>query len=184
MTQGAVRDTRSTRQRLAYWLGTVPGHALAGASCLLLFAMMLLTFIDVVGRNWFAAPLPALYEIISFMMPGIIFCVLPMVCYREGHVTIDLLDSFVPEGWKRWQGAAVNLVSAATVAFISWRLAVKSLAHYEFNEATDELYLSMWPFSAFTAVMSAVAAVALLATAIGYILGLRHHPTLHEAGRA
>ncbi|MDH3234727.1 MAG: TRAP transporter small permease [Alphaproteobacteria bacterium] len=184
MTEVSERATGSPRHKLAFWFGTVPGRALAVVSCLLLFAMMALTFVDVAGRYLFNSPLPALHEIISFTMPGIIFCVLPTVCFREGHVTIDLLDGFVPQHWKRWQGFAVNLFSAAAMALIGWRLAVRAYDHFQFDEATDELYLSLWPFSLFAAVLSAVAVVALIAAAGGYLAGVRHHPSLPGAGRA
>lgn len=69
------------------------------------------------------------------------------------------------------------------MAFIGWRLAVRSYDHYRFDEATDELYLSLWPFSLFMAVLSAVAALALAAVAGGYLTGVRHHPSLPGAGR-
>ncbi|MEN8195867.1 MAG: TRAP transporter small permease [Pseudomonadota bacterium] len=167
---------------MAFWLGAVPRHTLAVASCLLLFSMMVLTFADVGGRYLLDSPLPAAHEIISFTMPGIIFCALPVVCFREGHVTIDLFDPFVPGRWKRWQGLAVNLVSAGAMALIAWRLAVRSYDHRQFDEATDELYLSLWPFSLFMAVLSVVATVALLVNVAGYVAGARRHPSETEPG--
>ncbi len=182
MASGSDRAAGGTRPRLAFWLGTVPGHTLAGVSCLLLFAMMVVTFADVSGRYLFDSPLPAAHEIISFTMPGIIFCVLPVVCFREGHVTIDLLDPAVPGRWKRWQGLAVNLVSAGAMALIAWRLAVRAYDHRQFDEVTDELYLSLWPFSLFMAVLSVAAAVALLANVGAYATGVRRHPSATEPG--
>ena len=131
--------------------------------------MMLLTFVDVTGRYVFNSPLPALHEIISFMMPGLIFCILPLVCSKEEHVTIDLLDGFIQKPFKRLQSIAVNLVSSGAMFFLAWRLAEKSAAHFEFDEVTDDLYLILWPFSLLIAILSAVAAVALLSNVLGYI---------------
>ena len=131
--------------------------------------MMLLTFVDVTGRYVFNSPLPALHEIISFMMPGLIFCILPLVCSKEEHVTIDLLDGFIQKPFKRLQSIAVNLISSGVMFFLAWRLAEKSAAHFEFDEVTDDLYLILWPFSLLIAILSAVAAVALLSNVLGYI---------------
>ncbi len=154
----------------------MPSRVLGLISCLLLFSMMAVTFIDVGGRYVFARPLPAAYEIIAFTMPGIIFCGLPMVNYREGHVTIDLLDALVPRSWIRWQSLFVNLFAMVVMGFIAWRLAVRSADHFRFNEITHELYIKLWIFSGMAAVLSAVATLMFLINAVGYLTGTRQRP--------
>jgi TRAP-type C4-dicarboxylate transport system permease small subunit len=103
------------------------------------------------------------------MMPGLIFCILPLVCSKEEHVTIDLLDAFVPKRVKRLQAIFVNLISSGAMFFLAWRLAEKSAAHFEYGEVTDDLYLILWPFSLLIAVLSAIAAIALLSNTFSYI---------------
>lgn len=172
------------RNPLAFWLGTMPTRVLALISCIILFLMMVLTFVDVGGRYLFNSPLPALAEIISFMMAGLVFGALPVVCFGEGHVTIDLLDGFVPRKFKRAQGALVNLISSGAMFFIAWRLWEKSMTHLEFGEATDELYMDIWPYSMGMAILSVVAAIAQLAAAGAYVTGVRDDPATSAAGRA
>ena len=169
MNERSETASREWSSRLAYWLGILPSRALGVVSCLMLFVMMVLTFVDVSGRYLFASPLPAAYEIISFIMPGIIFCALPFVSLRGGHVTIDLLDALIPKAWQRWQGLLVNLFAAAAMALIAWRLGVRAHDHFRFNEVTDELFLKLWPFSTVMSVLSVVATVALLVRAFGYL---------------
>ena len=118
MSEPAADRVDIKQSRLTFWLGHLPSQALGVISCFLLFAMMMLTFIDVGGRYVFSSPLPAAYEIISLVMPGIIFCALPFVGHREMHVTIDLLDDFLTPAVRRWQGVFVNLFSAAVLAFV------------------------------------------------------------------
>ena len=168
------------KSRLVSWLGITPSQVLAFVSCLILFVMMLLTFIDVTGRYIFNSPLPALHEIISYMMPGLIFCIMPLVCTQEGHVTIDLFDVFLSQRIKQLQGFVVNLIGCGTMIFISWRLAEKSATHYEFNEVTDDLYLRIWLFSLLMAVLSACAAAALFFNVIDYITGKRKSPPVFK----
>lgn len=172
------------KRTLAFWLGTLPSRALAVVSCLTLFMMMALTFVDVGGRYLFNNPLPALAEIISFMMAALVFGALPMVCFYEGHVTIDLLDAFVPQRMKRVQGFLVNLVAAGAMVFIAWRLWDKSMDHLRFGMATDELLLPLWPFSMGMSFLSVIAAIAQFAAAVAYAIGVRKDPAVAAAGRA
>ncbi len=176
MTGGDREGAEAGVSPLAWRIGVLPLQALAAISCLVLFLMMAMTFVDVAGRYLFNSPLPALAEIISFMMAGLVFCVLPLVCFREGHVTIDLLDGLVPRGLKRVQGVFVNLVSAGAVLFVAWRLWVKAMTHLEFDEATDELYMDIWPFSTGMAVLCVLAALAQLGAAAAYLTGARTDP--------
>lgn len=161
----AVKKTVPAAPGLHFWLARAPSQILGVLSCVFLFFMMLLTFVDVAGRYLFASPLPAAYEIVAFTMPCMIFCALPSVNLREGHVTIDLLDTFVPARWRHWQRIVVLVLCAAVTAFIAWRLAQRSYDHWRFHGVTDELYLPLWPFSLMMAVLSLVAAIVLLAAA-------------------
>ncbi|MEZ5653811.1 MAG: TRAP transporter small permease [Burkholderiaceae bacterium] len=144
--------------RLAQW----PSRVLAVIACIVLFALMLLTFVDVLGRNAFAQPVPAGYELVSFLMPFIIFCALPYVNFTGGHVTIDLLDSLVPGFARRAQHLIVHAISAAALGFMAWRLYERSMDHLEFGEVTVELYLPMWPFSTAMALLAAISALVML----------------------
>ena len=156
---GYTRGLTSVSQLLA-WLG-----------CLILFAMMVLTFVDVIGRYVFLAPIPAAYEIISLMMPAVIFCALPITVLREGHVTVDLLDSFVPRAVARFQGLAVNLVSATALGLVTWRLWIKATEDRQYDSVTDELLLLIWPFGVGMALLCGLASLAALINAWLYLTG-------------
>lgn len=159
-------DLKSTYGAADHVRGLTPlAGLLSRIACLLLFAMMMFTFADVVGRYFFASPLPAAYEVVSLMMPALIFCALPLTVLREGHVTVDLLDSVIPRPVARVQAVIVHLVSAAALALISWRLVIRSMDQRYYEEVTDELFLELWPFSAVMAALCAVAALAALANA-------------------
>src|SRR3972149_2908027 len=92
-----------------------------------LFAMMALPFVDVIGRYLFNRPLPGAYEMIAFMMPLMIFAALPVVSFREDHVTVDLLEGVTPNSWRRWQGCAVSLIGAGALGVLAWRLFVQAV---------------------------------------------------------
>ncbi len=115
------------------------------------------------GRYLFSSPLPAAYEIVALIMPAIIFCALPLTVLKNGHVTVDLLDSFVPKWLEKIQQFIVNVFGAAALALLSWRLAVRSQDQNTYEEVTDELVLDLWPFSAAMSILCAVAALMFIA---------------------
>jgi TRAP-type C4-dicarboxylate transport system permease small subunit len=138
-----------------------------------LFGMMVLTFLDVTGRKLFTRPVYGAYEITEFLMGTLIFSALPLVTAREGHVTIDVLDHLLPAAFVRWQRVVVNLVSAGALAGIATRLWVLSASHLRTSEVTMTLHIPHGPFSRLFAVMAALAAVASLVVAGGYLVGGR-----------
>ncbi len=145
---------------------SVAARALAFVACVFLFAMMVLTFVDVIGRYLFLSPLPAAYEMVSLIMPAIIFFALPLTILRDGHVTVDLLDNFVPKWLARYQAILANVFGACAFALVSWRLFIRSRDQYEYQEVTDELVLELWPFSTAMAVLCAVAVLAFVANVV------------------
>jgi TRAP-type C4-dicarboxylate transport system permease small subunit len=155
--------------RLGAWAGRVLGTVAA----LVLFAMMVLTFVDVTGRKLLTRPVYGAYEITEFLMGTLIFCALPLVTAREGHVTIDVLDHLVPTWFARWQRVVVGAISTAALAFVAWRLWELSASHTRTHEVTMTLHIPHGPFSRAFAVMSALAAVACLVIVWGYLSGAR-----------
>jgi TRAP-type C4-dicarboxylate transport system permease small subunit len=154
-------------------LGAWAGRVLGTVSAMVLFAMMVLTFVDVTGRKLFTRPVYGAYEITEFLMGMLIFCALPLVTAREGHVTIDVLDHLVPARFARWQRIAVNTISTAALAFVAWRLWALSASHMRTHEVTMTLHIPHGPFSRLFAVMAALAALASLVIAWGYLSGTR-----------
>ena len=53
--------------------GRLAERAFNGIAAVILFLLMLLSFIDVVGRDVFDAPLPGGFEITEIMMAALIF---------------------------------------------------------------------------------------------------------------
>lgn len=87
-----------------------------------IFLMMAITFVDVVGRYGFNAPIPGGFELIEFLMPLSIFAGLPIITRRRTHIIVSILD-----GWFRGRiGDVRQLVvdagSLAVVAFIAERM--------------------------------------------------------------
>ncbi|HEX5092727.1 MAG TPA: TRAP transporter small permease [Burkholderiales bacterium] len=142
-------------------LGTIAALDLA--------AMMLLTFFDVSGRKLFTAPIYGAYEVTEFMMGVLIFSALPLVTARENHVSIDVLDPYVPAALGRWQRVVVNLLSSVVLAFLGYRLWVLSASHLRTHEVTMTLHIPHGPFTFAFAVLALAAALAAFVVAAAHL---------------
>lgn len=156
----------SAIDRVAVWTLGIVASAI-------LFAMMALAFVDVWGRYLLRQPVFGGYEVTEFMMGVLIFASLPLLCAREGHVTIDILDHVIPKRLTRWQRLLVNLVSAGALGVMSWQLYLQSKLLAGNNEVTMTLKIPHAPFALGFSVMAAVATLACLANAWGYLRGTR-----------
>ncbi|OED42169.1 hypothetical protein AB833_07650 [Chromatiales bacterium (ex Bugula neritina AB1)] len=112
---------------------------------LLLFAMMTLTFVDVIARYFFNRSITGGFEITEVMLATLIFCGLPLVTLRHGHITVDLIESVLSEKVRRLRNLFVFALTAATLLFLSYRLWLKGLDFYAYNDQTAVLYIPLAP---------------------------------------
>jgi TRAP-type C4-dicarboxylate transport system permease small subunit len=154
---------------------THPGFrlsALAGVgdwvSCIVLFALMAMTCIDVVGRYFFNTPLDGATELTQLMMGLIVFAILPAVCYREEHVSVDLMDLWVPTSWINARQAILSLLMAIMLAAVSWRVWISADFMVKYGDAIEFLAIPYAPITYFIAIMNAIAAIAFGFNAIRY----------------
>lgn len=97
-------------------------RTLGAAAAIILFAMMMITVIDVAGRYVFARPLPGGFELTQVLLAQLIFVGLPLVTARHGHVTITLTDRWFNPPAAAIRDRMVNLLCALVTAGIAWRL--------------------------------------------------------------
>lgn len=169
-TEGGAAPRRSGFDA---WLDRAAAWTLGLVASATLFAMMLLTFADVWGRYLLRQPVFGGYEVTEFLMGVLIFSSLPLLCTREGHVTIDILDNVIPPRVMRWQRLAVNLVSGVVVGLMAWRLYLLYGELARNTEVTMTLKIPHAPFALGFAIMAALACLACVANAWGYLTGTR-----------
>ncbi len=129
---------------------------LAGAS---LFGMMLLTFLDVLGRKVFDRSLPGSLELTELLMLAVIFAGLPLTSLRGEHVIFDLLDHWLPASLRAVQGLLSNLFCAAVMGAASWLVFVRAARTAEQGDTTAQLLLTLSPFFFAVAAMLALTAL-------------------------
>ena len=135
-------------------------EALLGvAASAILFAMMLLTTVDVVARYVFNRPLRGAFEVTELLLVVLIFAGLPLVSFAGEHAVMDFVDRVLG---RRAQGAlerVVQAVSAALMFLLAWLVWGKADRVWAYRDATDVLRVVYGPFVYFMAVMLAVAGV-------------------------
>ena len=127
--------------------------ALGIAASVILFLMMMLTFVDVVARYLFNFPLRGGFEITELMLLVLIFAGLPLVSHADEHVTMDFIDRVLPEGGRRFVVRAVHAVCAAVMFFLTWQVWIKAGKISGYGDTTDVLKITVGPFVYFMAAM-------------------------------
>jgi len=115
-------------------------------AALALFALMLLTFVDVVGRKFFSASVTGSLELTELLMVVVIFAALPLVSLRGEHVVFDSLDRWVPAALRHVQQAAVDLLVLALLLGLAWLMWVKAGNMQSYGDITAQLKLPLAPF--------------------------------------
>jgi TRAP-type C4-dicarboxylate transport system permease small subunit len=123
------------------------------AASAILFAMMLLTFVDVVARYVFNRPLRGAFEVTELMLLVLIFAGLPLVSYTDGHALMDFIDRLLVPGTRRRLERAVQLICAAIMLLLAWLIWLKADRIWAYRDATDVLRIVYGPFVYFMAVM-------------------------------
>ncbi len=121
--------------------------------------MMLLTFVDVLGRKFFDHSLPGSLEVTELLMLGLIFAGLPLTSLRGEHVIFDLLDHLLPQGLQAVQGFVANLVCTALLAGASWLVFVRAARTGVDGDTTAQFQWPMAPFQYAVGAMLALTAL-------------------------
>jgi TRAP-type C4-dicarboxylate transport system permease small subunit len=107
-----------------------------------LAAMMLLTVADVLGRSLFARPIHGTYELVELLLTCTFFFALPAVFLRDGHVLVDVIDSWRPRAVP-WLKRIALVVTAVMLGIITWRCALFAKNALEFGDVTSDLSLPL-----------------------------------------
>ena len=139
-----------------------------GLAALAILGLALITFVDVVARYIFNAPIPGAYEISELVMGVMIFAALPVVTWRGSHITIDLLDTITPRWISGWRDAFMFVVSSVVIAVLGWELWALAVTLASYGDVTEYLRMPIHPTLQAMSLLAWVASViALLAALVG-----------------
>lgn len=138
----------------------------ATVAAISLFAMMMLTFADVVGRKFFDNSLTGAVELTEIFMSLMIYFALPLASMAGEHIVFDLLDRTLPAALLRWQKVISHALTAAILLGAAWIVSQRAGRALEFGDMTATLEIKLWPFQYLVAVMLVVTAFVHLMQAV------------------
>lgn len=130
------------------------GKVLAMIACAALFVVMVLTFVDVIGRYGFNNSIFGVSEMVELLMVALIFGGFAFVTASGGHVCVSLADDLLRARAPVVMCAANVLVSLSVYLiflWVFWGMAVNALTA---GDETIVLGLPLWLFPGTAAVMS------------------------------
>lgn len=142
-----------------------PGRLIRGLDllvALVLFAMAAITFVDVVGRDAFSAPIPGTFETVGLLLGVVAVAAFPFVTLSNRHITVDLFDHFIRGGFRRVRDVVVMLAIAAMAGFMAERLWAAAVDEWQNDYVTEYFGISRAPLLILLAVLFAATAIAML----------------------
>src|SRR5262249_38083655 len=127
-----------------------------------LFAIMLLTCADVIGRYFFYRPVFGAFEITETLLAALIFAGLPLVTLRNEHVTVDVFDPIAPDWVLRLQHLIACALGLVSTSYLAHRLWLRALILDAGGETTGQLKYKIAYLAYAMSVLMALTAVTFL----------------------
>jgi len=133
-------------------------------SAVLLFVLMVLTVLDVVGRNFLHRPLLGASELTEMLLPYVVFLLLPHISLHHKHITIELIDGISGRWLRRVQTILAGLTGAIVFSIIAWHLWVFGDRAVSYGDLSPSLGLPLAPVIYGISILSGLTAIAFLAS--------------------
>lgn len=142
--------------------------ALETISSVVIFVMMILTFVDVIGRYVFHKPIFGGTEIISALLALTIFAGLGVINARDDHITVELFEGPIRAVLSPLvHEIIVQVFSVLAMALIAAVLFEHAIEAYKVGKLTEVLEM---PVYYITGTVAVFAVVSLMSQVIGVVL--------------
>lgn len=139
---------------------------------ILLFGMMLITLVDVVGRYFLDAPVPAAFEITQLTMGVSAYLGLILITLSNESITVQLLHKYYHGAIGFFQATIAWMASFLLLLLITWRLWVEASTLSEINQTLMFLGIRVAPFVRLMGLLAAAATLLLFVDSIVRLLRL------------
>lgn len=131
-------------------------------AAIMMFGLMMLTVLDVVGRNVFNHPLRGATELTELVLVVLSFLLFPILALKSRHIVADVADVFASKVLDVLQVVLTAVLGGAFFGLIAWRLWVLAGRSAAYGDITSTFKLPIAPVLYLVAVLSGVCAVAFL----------------------
>ena len=161
-----TETTETSLQRAGRWLALLPSLLAAAV----LFALMVMTFFDVILRSTINDPIESATELTRLFMGIMVFAALPVISWRGEHIVVDLFDPLFGEKTARLRDAMINLACGAMLFWPAQRVWVLADRARSYGDVTEYLNIPQFYIAYFIALSTFVTALALLARGLMFLL--------------
>jgi TRAP-type C4-dicarboxylate transport system permease small subunit len=163
--EGGVNDTGVTDTPVPSTDLGRPGRALSTLAGTMIFIMMVVTTVDVIGRDVFNLPLFGAFEMTEILMGLVIFAGMPLTTAVREHITVNFLESVVSWRVRCIQAALGDVLCAAVAAVMAWRIHLRGLDLIAAHETTMMLGVGRGYIAIVMGILLAAAALVFLCNA-------------------
>jgi len=144
------------------WLDRVVVPVLGFVAASVLFALMILTCADVIGRYFLSRPIFGAFEITETLLAALIFAGLPLVTLRNEHVTVDVFDPIAPDWVLHIQHLIACTLGFVSTGYLAYRLWLRAVALDLGGETTGQIKYKLSYLAYSMSILMALTAAALL----------------------
>lgn len=141
----------------------------------LMFLLMLLTLLDVLGRNLLNIPFPGATELTEIMLALMSFLLFPIVALSDKNIIADLADSFNSRLLDEMKYLLTACLGCLFFAIISWRLWILGSNAAAYGDATPSLNIPLAPINYGVSILAGFASLVFLTK---FALGVRRRSWL------
>ncbi|GFE88454.1 hypothetical protein GCM10011488_34080 [Steroidobacter agaridevorans] len=134
-------------------------------AAVLLFAMMIVTVVDVIGRYFLSRPLPGAFELTEILLALTVFISAPLVCLREEHITVTLLTDRLSARAREIQAIVAATLGCFIFGIVAWQLFEHARRLAAYGDVTLFLRIPKGPLGYAMAACTALAALSLMLVA-------------------
>jgi TRAP-type C4-dicarboxylate transport system permease small subunit len=146
-----------------------------------LFALMVLTFADVMMRSVFNAPIEAATELIRIGIALVVFAALPVLSAHNAHIAVDLLDGpFQRWGLANLRDAVIAFACGAMLWWPAGRIVDLAERARSYGDVTEYLLIPVYIVTYFIAVMTYITAAALIGRGLLQLFAPKMLVTAHD----
>jgi len=168
---------KSSQNKPLAWAGILLAHGPSWLAAIALFALMVMTFFDVVLRSMFDNPIEAATELTRLFMAIIVFSSLPIVTWKGSQIVVDLLDPLYSKFLGRIRDGVIDLVCGIVLlwpALRVWQLAERARSY---GDVTEYLNMPQFYIAYFISVSTFITAFVLLVRFVLRIVAPTRVPT-------
>ena len=155
---------QSILKRSLWWVETM--------IVVIVLAMVLLTFSDVIGRRIFGTPIYGANDITEHLMGLMVFAGLPIVTAVGAHLSVDLLGKVLDHPALRIWGIVTGLAVAVILGLIAWLFFQHAQNAVHIREVSQALNFPRAPLYLYFSASCALSCVIAVLTTFGGVYHL------------